>query len=315
MKKWIFILTVFALGFICLYVFIPTIVTVNKTAAINNNPKGIYRALTNSSEWYKWWPGTYDSAKGALKLNDNIYRYKGFTSSSVMVNIENPLFTVPANVLIIPNEMRSQNIYWGVAIPTSFNPFKRLQVYMAAKSLKKDIQSILAAAEKFYADTANLYGGIKIRRDFVKDSSLVFTYDTSAGYPSSEKIYSLVNELRNYITVFSAKAVDSPMLNIYTADNRHYLTKVAIPTNKPLPSAGKISYKWMLARGNILTADIQGDSKKVEQAFTAVDNYVHDFELASPAIPFYKLITNRLAEKDSTKWKTRIYYPVMYYKD
>ena len=314
MKKWIIALSVIVLCFIAVYAFIPNIMAVNSKAAINNNPKGIYRALTNINEWYKWWPGTYDSAKGELKLNDNIYRYKGFTSSSVLMDIENPLFTVSANVLMVADEMHTQNIFWNPVIPTSYNPVKRLRLYIAVNSLEKDLETILISAQKFYTDTVNLYG-IKINRDFVKDSSLIFTYDSSSGYPSTEKIYSLVDELRNYISIFSAKEVDSPMLNIYTEDSIHYLTRVAIPTNKPLPSSGKIAYKWMLANGNILTADVQGNSKKVDKAFTGIDNYVHDFELVSPAIPYYKLITNRLAEKDSTKWKTRIYYPVMYYKD
>jgi hypothetical protein len=314
MKKLIFILLGITVCTLLLYWFIPNHVVIKRSIIVNNNPKGIYRALTNKDEWTKWWPGNYDSNTRQLKWHDNIFEHKGFTSNYILLTIKNPLFNISANMVLVPAQTRMQNIYWVAATPTSYNPVKRVQAYMAAKSLEDDMESILSSIEKYYSDTVNLYG-VKIERDFVKDSALIFTYDSVKGYPSSEKIYSLVNDLRNHIKAFSAIATDSPMLNVYTADSVWFFTKVAIPTNRALPSVGKISYKWMLGHGNILTADVQGDSKKVQAAFTGVENYVHDFELASPAIPFCKLITNRLAEKDSTKWNTRIYYPVMYYKD
>jgi len=314
MKKLLFIFIAVIVCSALLYWLIPNHVTVKHAVTINNNPKGIYRALTNKNEWKKWWPGNADSVTGQLKWHDNIFEYKGYTSNTVLLNIKNPLFTLSADLMLVPVQMKAQNIYWGTVVPTSYNPVKRVQAYLAAKSLEEDMQFILSSIEKFYSDTTNLYG-VKIERDFVKDSTLIFTYDSSKGYPSTEKIYSLINNLREHIQAFSAVAADSPMLNVFTTDSIHYLTKVAIPTNRALPSVGRITYKWMLGHGNILIADVQGDTKKVQDAFISVDNYVHDFELTSPAIPFCKLLTNRLVEKDSTKWRTRIYYPVMYFKD
>lgn len=314
MKKLLLVFAALILCSVLVYWLIPNHVIIKTNVAVSNNPKGIYRALTNKNEWQKWWPGEYDNNTGQFTWHDNTYEYKGFTSNSVLIRVKNPLFNISADMILVPAQMNTQNIYWGAVAPTSYNPVKRVQAYLASQSLKNDMQAILSSIENFYRDTTNLYG-VKIQRDFVKDSALIFTYDSAKGYPSVEKIYSMVNTLRDHIKAFSAAATDSPMLNIYTSDSVYYLTRVAIPTNKALPSAGKISYKWMLAHGNILTADVQGDSKKVQNAFNGVDNYVHDFELAAPAIPFYKLLTNRLAEKDSTKWTTRIYYPVMYYKD
>lgn len=314
MKKLLIAIIAAAVISLLLYWFIPSHAVVKSAVAVNNNPKGVYRALVTKEEWKKWWPGSYDNKTGELKWHDNTFEYKGYTSNAVLLNIKNPLFSISANIMLVPSQMRTQNIYWNAVVPTSYNPVKRVRAYLAAQSLEDDMQAILLSIEKFYTDTSNLYG-VKIERNKVKDSALIFTYDSVKGYPSTEKIYSLINILRDHIKAFSAVATDSPMLNVYTTDSVYYLTKVAIPTNKALPSIGRISYKWMLGNGNILTAEVEGDNRKVQDAFTGVDNYVHDFELASPAIPFCKLLTNRLAEKDSSKWKTRIYYPVMYYKD
>jgi hypothetical protein len=42
-----------------------------------------------------------------------------------------------------------------------------------------------------------------------------------------------------------------------------------------------------------------------------VQKYKDDYQRVSPAIPFYSLITDRLKEPDSSKWITKIYFPVM----
>lgn len=311
MKKWLPVIILLT-AVLFVYFFIPNIVSISKQAVITNNYRGVYRELTDSTKWHNWWLAKEN--KGSVQLNGNRYFIKSITASSVLVDIQTPDYTVASSIFLVPDEYRNVQVNWAAAVPTSYNPIKRIQRYFSASSLSDDIGKLLQSMEKFYADTANVYG-VKINRDIVKDSLLIFTYDSIKGNPSQEKIYSMIDELRNYINAYSAKATDSPMLNIYTADSVWFLTKVAIPTNKRLPSLGKISFKWMLGNGNILTADVEGDENKVNTAFKGVDNYVNDFELASPAIPFYKLITNRLAEKDSAKWKTRIYYPVMYYKD
>jgi hypothetical protein len=62
--------------------------------------------------------------------------------------------------------------------------------------------------------------------------------------------------------------------------------------------------------GNILVAEVKGGPYTVTNAFNSLHDYVTDHDLQSPAIPFQSLITNRLQQPDSTKWITKIYYPI-----
>jgi hypothetical protein len=101
------------------------------------------------------------------------------------------------------------------------------------------------------------------------------------------------------------------MLNISTADSINFLTKVAIPVNKRLKDSGKISYRWMLGGGKILVTEIKGGFYSIKKGFTEMDNYVNDYKRIAPAIPFQSLITDRIREPDTTKWITKIFYPVM----
>ncbi|MDB4999000.1 MAG: hypothetical protein JWR76_77, partial [Mucilaginibacter sp.] len=57
-------------------------------------------------------------------------------------------------------------------------------------------------------------------------------------------------------------------------------------------------------------ADVKGGKQTVANAFVQLKNYQKDHGLISPAMPFEILITNRLTEKDTAKWVTKLYWPI-----
>jgi hypothetical protein len=63
--------------------------------------------------------------------------------------------------------------------------------------------------------------------------------------------------------------------------------------------------------GNILTGEVTGGQKQIEEADRQMQLYIMDYQRSIIAIPFQMLITDRTKEPDSTKWITRIYYPVV----
>jgi hypothetical protein len=67
----------------------------------------------------------------------------------------------------------------------------------------------------------------------------------------------------------------------------------------------------MLGGGNILITEIKGGSASIDKAFKEMENYVSDYRRTPPAIPFQSLVTDRMKEPDTSKWITRIFYPVM----
>jgi len=49
----------------------------------------------------------------------------------------------------------------------------------------------------------------------------------------------------------------------------------------------------------------------IQNGYAALKNYLLDAKRPSPAVPFELLINNRRQITDSSKWQTRIFYPVM----
>ena len=67
----------------------------------------------------------------------------------------------------------------------------------------------------------------------------------------------------------------------------------------------------MLGGGNILVTDVKGGPYNIAKAFEAVEKYTEDHNRMAPAIHFQSLVTDRRQERDTSKWITRIYWPVM----
>jgi hypothetical protein len=84
-----------------------------------------------------------------------------------------------------------------------------------------------------------------------------------------------------------------------------------MPLNKKLPGTDSISVKQMLKNGNILVTEVTGGKNTIEYALKQIEKYISDHQRSIVAIPFQSLETDRLTVTDSTKWITKIYYPVI----
>lgn len=150
---------------------------------------------------------------------------------------------------------------------------------------------------------------MKIIKQKVTPSSMISMNQTFLQYPSTQEIYSMINTVREYIRIKGGEENNHPMLNVYTEDKKVYKAMVAVPVKTDLPSEGKFRLK-KLVLGNILMAEVNGGVETIMKAEKELSNYVNDYKKISPAIPFQSLITNRLLETDTSKWITRLYYPI-----
>jgi effector-binding domain-containing protein len=190
----------------------------------------------------------------------------------------------------------------------SNNPFKRVQQYLKAKKIHGGMSYILEQLKQFVSNKRNVYGLI-IERTLVTDSLLVTSKTKTNNYPSQQEYYDLIKKLQDYIATNGASPANYPMLNIAEIDNNNFVTTVAIPVNKVLPDKGPILFKRMFP-GKILTAEVKGGMYSIEKGFKQLNHYISDHQLSTPAIPFQSLITDRLLETDTSKWITKLYYPI-----
>ena len=317
MKKWFFIPIAISLLVLIglVYFIIPNKILIRQTIVLNAKQNAVFRSLTDTKTWGKWWPVKNNRDTNIVvntyNLNNKNYNLADILTTSLLINIQSKDNSLTKTSLdFVAFSRDSVLLNWNAELATSYNPIKRIEIYLKATELKQDLKVLLISMKSHFSKLENTYG-ILIEEVPVVDSTLIFISDSSKGYPSTKFIYSMLDKLKDYSTKQGAQQSGHPMLNVYTVDSVSFLVKVALPVNKKLKDAGSIKYKWMLGGGKILISDVTGETGKVDHAIKQLEYYLLDYNRVAPAIPFMSLITDRSKELDSTKWVTRIYYPVM----
>ncbi len=201
-------------------------------------------------------------------------------------------------------------VNWEFNLQSSNNPFTRLSDYLDAKHIKIAMNKMLQNLLVFLKSKQNVYG-FDIQKTTLADSTLIALKAFTDHYPTVYDIYANIEKIRQYATANGAIATNKPMLNIKKEDTGSWYFMVAIPVNKFLPGNGSLITKRMLSGGNFLeTANIKGGFTKIDLSIKELENFRTDYNYVSPAIPFQSLVTDRTKEPDSSKWITKLYYPV-----
>ena len=310
MKKWLIVLLVLVgLGIGAVYIFIPSSLKIVRFTKVKVNSKAFARNFTDVNNWNAWWPSRKNNSSKTFTLNNRAYSVVEERLSSFAIAIRQD-DSLKSELIFIPISNDSITLTWNTRTASSNNPLARLQTYFSAKSLAKDMDEILQALQNYYQNEKNLYN-ISIKKDLVVDSTLISTFTYLPENPTTENIYALIDKLQVFVAAKGAKQTGFPMVNSFKEQGKNYRLQVALPIDRKLNDEGDIVYRWMLGGGKILTTEVEGGPHSINNAFNEMETYINDFQRTAPAIPFQSLITDRRKEPDTSKWVTKLYWPVM----
>ena len=63
--------------------------------------------------------------------------------------------------------------------------------------------------------------------------------------------------------------------------------------------------------GNCLVANVYGGRYTLDSLMRGMHHFTRENGFIMPAIPFESMVTNRLMQPDTSKWQTRIVFPVL----
>jgi hypothetical protein len=296
----------------CIYIFIPADIKVSKIIVINNSSDAAYRFLTNSDNWKKWWPknNAADTTYSNHFIYSNTsYKINGLQHNGFEIAISRGESNINSNLYVLPFNSDSAAIEWKCNIFSGNSPIAKVQKYFEAVAIKKNMNVILGSLHSFLQDKENIYG-VRIDRTSTKDTFLLATKTVVTHYPTVADVYVLIDQLQQHINMQSAKQTNPAIMNITIVDSNNYQLMVAVPIDKKLPDAGNLFFKRMVP-GYFLVTEVKGGNYAVDNTLNAVHLYIKENRKISMAIPFQSLITDRRREPDTSKWITRIYYPVV----
>ena len=305
-KKIIWIIVGLAISF-CIVQLLPTTKIVSETVDVDCPIDALNRNISNPNNWTKWWPGNqlnhskYSFLEKEILINKILLNgFQGQTQSrgkQIKINLQ---------ALTITSYTSQINVTIQYAF--SSNPVTKLIQYISLLKDKSDFTKFLQQIKVVFSSTEKTYG-FNIERQRVPNSSYISVKQSFTHNPTTEEIYSMIEELEKYIALQNSKVLNAPIVNLFTDNNKEYEAMVAIATDRDLPSNNKYFLKNMML-GNIMVAEVKGDRKRIDECIQAMKYYISDYRKSTPAIYFERLITNRLTEKDSTQWVTTVNYPV-----
>ncbi len=292
-----------------IYFFIPAKEDFSYESTVNCTEEAATRYLVNKNKWQQWWPGE-KKAEHLYSYKNCEYRITKLLLNGFEVTISNKTDSVAGSLHMLPGDQHSVQLTWVASFARPENFFSRISTYLHQREIRNNIQSLMQDIKKFFDEEKNVYG-FSAAVQKVTDEFLITVKQPLNHYPSMSEVYDIINEIKTYISRQGGKEKNPPMLNVYKEGPDAYQLMVAIPTTGQLPGEGKFLFRQMVL-GNILVAEVKGGIYSITKAETEMSNYITDHQKSSPAMPYQSLITNRMAEADTAKWITRLYYPVYY---
>jgi len=306
MKKVLF--AALALALIAALSFLPKVQVHVLSEKIDQNAAGVTRMITDTHKFTDWWPGQKQT-DSSFTLGKQIIQIQEVFLNNISLSSERNGLRSDISISVSGETKGSSVITIHSTSRFSENPLRRILQYLAWPAMRSEHKHMALKLKEFFSDPDKVYG-YKIESQQVKEASLISVRQQFDHDPSTEEIYALIEELSSYILKQGAKETGLPMLNVFVVDGDKHLAMVAIATDRDLAATDRYVLKKMLLNGNILVAEVQGGKHAIDACLQAVEHYVKDQNKMSPAMPFQRIITNRMTEKDTSKWITTINYPV-----
>jgi len=309
MKKWITaLLVVLIIAVVIIYSFIPGKIQIVDFIPVKCPEVAAVRVLNDTAKWKKWW--AKDGRSDSLEYNNYRYYLSKIMYNAYDVAQINNTDTINSQMVLIRVNSDSLLLRWEAIINTGFNPFGRIAQYRKASHLKHNMHILLDSLDSYLQKSENIYD-FHITITTLKDTTFISKKITGNTYPSTETIYRLVKDLKDYNATSGAKETNYPIMNIRRTDSG-YTTMIAIAVDRELDGNKTFIPKRMpIIKDNTLLIEVHGGVLSVQKAFHELSNYMQDHHYGAPALPFESLVTDRSKEADTTKWVTRIYAPIM----
>jgi hypothetical protein len=312
MKKILIGIFICALLFtVSVYFFIPENITVASEITTTSSIGSVQRITGSSDYRIKWFPKEGKMVSPTKYVLDGC-TYQFGTDNSDNNNIAVQYENINTSSLLTPLTGGNDSLIvnWRLNQQCGYNPFNRISYYFSLRHIKKTNEKILLAMQAFLSNKKNVYG-FDVNQEKQTDSTLISIKATVPNHPTVTEIYTNIEKLKQYAVVNNANTTNAPMLNIKNDGTGKWQYMVALPIDKALENKGDIIAKRMFAGGKILiTEKITGGPAAINDALQNLEKYKTDYGYMSPAIPFQSLITDRIKETDTSRWKTKLYYPV-----
>lgn len=277
-------------------------------APLNVPAPAIFRLLTDTALTDRWWPGATEE-RGSRTWEQGSYLVTQTFLNQV--NLTGDRNGILSNLSISAassgpgTSVLSFSVQTAAGSSLAWRPLQELSIMRQ----RREHARLMDTLTRIFGNPDRVYG-FRIEHQKVKDATLLSLRQRFDHEPNPAEIAVMVDSVRSGIRSLGGRETNLPMVNVYRAEDGGIEAMIAIATDRELRADPPFSLKRMLPGGNILVAEVTGGPHRIRECQEAVDAYVKDHRMLSPAMSFQRMITERKPGTDTAGWVTTINYPV-----
>lgn len=308
MKKSILAMLAAAAIYLSVALLLPEACAYSFQAPLNVPAPAIFRLMTDTALTGRWWPeagrerGTWTWEQGSYRVSQTFLNQVNLSGNR---NGIGSTITISAASTGPGTSELSFTVQTAASTSIAWRPLQELSLMRQ----RREHARLMDTLTRIFGNPDRVYG-FRIEHQKVKDATLLSLRRQFDHDPNPLEIAEMVDSVRHHILALGGRETNLPMLNVYRTEDGGIEAMIAIATDRELRADPPFSLKRMLPGGNILVAEVTGGPHRIRECQDAVDAYVKDFRMLSPAMPFQRMITERKPGSDTSKWVTTINYPV-----
>jgi effector-binding domain-containing protein len=323
------ILLVLVILLIAIAYLLPNKVQVQKTSLIHAPTSTVFEQVNNLHNWEKWSPWfrldtTMDIKYfGNAKGEGSGYEWKSENrkvgSGSLVI-----IASVPEDSILTELEFTSNQkiissilfnstdsgtmVTWGIEFKLGKNPFLRYIGLFMKKNIENDFAKGLENLD-IYLKSQHLPVDMKIELTTIQSFNYISIRDTVIFNDISTKMGEYFGVLMEYMNRKNLVQTHAPFAIYHSFTNDDADIEVGIGITQPVETKQPI-ISGKFNASNVVVADYYGPYNNISKAHELIQTWLaaNNKKMKGPPYEFY--VTDPSSEKDSTKWLTRVYYPV-----
>lgn len=309
--------------------FLPSKVTIQKSITIKASKEVVFEQINNPQNWEKWSPWfKIDTAMEVKYIGNKIGENSGIVWKSENSRIgcgrltllySNPFDSIYAEVEALYKGKGTVNYIFkrvkgGINVLLMFemnlgtNPIARFMGLVIDKKMSKNYINELDSLKKF-TETLPLPYKYKIEEIQSKGFNYIGIRKKVRPLEIGVKMGTIINDLMGIMNKNKLKTSNNPF-SIYfsvTKDSIDFETGFPIEENNIV---SKSLHVGQMKESKAVVLDFYGPYNEIEKGYSEINNWISDNNKKITGVPYEIYYTNPAIEKDSSKWLTRIIYPI-----
>lgn len=313
--------------------FLPSKVHVERSRIIEAPAPVVFEQINNLRNWEKWSPwhkidpgmklsySTKVSGEGASYSWSSDHEKVGNGKLTILKSI--PYDTIITEMDFMENGKGTATYYiqttdkgvkvtWGMDSDMGANPIGKWFGLFMDKLVGPDFEKGLQNLEKVSKQEAKTVSSAPIKIEMVSfDNSPVLTVRTKTT-PSeiSRTLGQSYIEILAFMRMNNIKQAGPPFSFYHSHTSTEVDMEPGVPVNVlPKTLSGNIKSSE-IKKGNAVVAEFFGPHEESAAAHIAIDKWVMEHNKKVTGSPWEVYVTDASVEKDTSKWLTKVYYPV-----